>query len=114
MVRAETLTRTFDGRVAVDRLSLTVEAGEVVALLGPNGAGKTTTLRMLAALLLPSSGHASIDGIPIDATTADRVRARVGLLTERPGLWERLSVRWNLRTYRACTGSPTRPNDSTP
>ena len=104
MVLAEALTRTFDERVAVDRLSFGVEAGEVVSLLGPNGAGKTTTFRMLAGLLLPSGGHARVDGIPLDAKTADRIRARVGLLTEAPGLWERLSVRWNLRTYARLHG----------
>ena len=53
---ADRLTRTFGDRVAVRNLSLTVSTGEIVALLGPNGAGKTTTMRMLAGLILPTSG----------------------------------------------------------
>jgi ABC-2 type transport system ATP-binding protein len=93
-VSAEHLTRTFDGRVAVDDVSFSVSSGEIVALLGPNGAGKTTTLRMLAGLILPSSGEV-------------RVKGPVGLLTEAPGLWERLSVRLNVVTYARLYGLST-------
>ncbi len=99
MIHTRALSRRFDDRVAVEDLSLSVDAGEIVSLLGPNGAGKTTTFRMLAALLLPTSGDVAVDGITLTPTTAAAVRARVGLLTETPGLWERLSVRWNLITY---------------
>lgn len=99
LVEIAGLTRHFDGRVAVEDLSLSVAAGEVVTLLGPNGAGKTTTFRILAGLLPPTSGEARVAGSSLSASTSGAVRARVGLLTEAPGLWERLSVRWNLRTY---------------
>jgi ABC-2 type transport system ATP-binding protein len=96
---AEHLTRTFDERVAVRDVSLSVNAGEIVTLLGPNGAGKTTTMRMLAGLILPTAGRIAIDGLALTADTAARARASVGLLTEAPGLWERLSVHLNLLTY---------------
>ncbi len=96
---ADRLTRAFGDRVAVRDLSLSVAAGEIVALLGPNGAGKTTTLRMLAGLILPNAGSITIDGVPVSAATADQARHAVGLLTETPGLWERLTVRANLLTY---------------
>ena len=99
MVIAEHLTRAFDERVAVRDVSLSVNAGEIVALLGPNGAGKTTTMRMLAGLILPTAGRVSIDGIELSDTTAARARGSVGLLTEAPGLWERLTVGLNLLTY---------------
>jgi ABC-2 type transport system ATP-binding protein len=99
MVIAERLTRMFDARVAVRDVSLSVNPGEIVTLLGPNGAGKTTTMRMLAGLILPTSGRISIDGVELSKTTAARARGNVGLLTEAPGLWERLSVRSNLLTY---------------
>jgi ABC-2 type transport system ATP-binding protein len=106
MVIAEHLTRMFDARVAVRDVSLSVNAGEVVALLGPNGAGKTTTMRMLAGLILPTAGRISIDGIELSDDTAARARGNVGLLTEAPGLWERLSVRINLLTYARLQSVP--------
>ena len=104
MLTAEHLTRVFDTRVAVRDVSLSVNAGEIVTLLGPNGAGKTTTMRMLAGLILPTAGRISIDGIELTDATAARARGSVGLLTETPGLWERLSVRLNLLTYARLHG----------
>jgi ABC-2 type transport system ATP-binding protein len=101
---AEHLTRVFDERVAVRDVSLSVNAGEIVTLLGPNGAGKTTTMRMLAGLILPTAGHISIDGVELSKATAAQARGNVGLLTEAPGLWERLSVRINLLTYARLQG----------
>ena len=106
MVTAEHLTRVFDQRVAVRDVSLTVNAGEIVTLLGPNGAGKTTTMRMLAGLILPTGGRISIDGAELAGSTASRARGSIGLLTEAPGLWERLSVRINLLTYARLHGLP--------
>jgi ABC-2 type transport system ATP-binding protein len=104
VVRASGLSRRFDDRLAVDGLSLSVEAGQVLSLLGPNGAGKTTTFRMLAALLLPTSGEVMVAGIRLSPETGPEVRRRVGLLTEAPGLWERLTVRANLLTYARLYG----------
>ena len=96
---ADRLTRAFGDRVAVRDLSLTVAAGEIVALLGPNGAGKTTTMRMLAGLILPNAGTITIDRVRVSEATANEARRAIGLLTEAPGLWERLTVRANLLTY---------------
>jgi ABC-2 type transport system ATP-binding protein len=92
------LTRRFDGRVAVDGLSLTIEEGTVFGFLGPNGAGKTTTVRMLAALIAPTDGDALVAGhvLGIDDTA---LRRSVGILTEQPGLYDRLSARQNLRYF---------------
>ena len=104
LVIADRLTRTFGDRVAVRNLSLSVAAGEIVSLLGPNGAGKTTTMRMLAGLILPSAGRIAINRVELSAATAGVVRHAVGLLTEAPGLWERLSVRANLLTYARLQG----------
>lgn len=101
---ADRLSRMFDTRVAVRDVSLSVNAGEIVCLLGPNGAGKTTTMRMLAGLILPTAGRISIDGVELSEHTAARARGNVGLLTEAPGLWERLSVRINLLTYARLQG----------
>jgi len=104
MLIAEQLTRVFDNRVAVRDLSLSVGAGEIVALLGPNGAGKTTTMRMLAGLIPPTSGRITVNDIELTDETAGRARGCIGLLTEAPGLWERLSVRFNLLTYARLQG----------
>ncbi len=104
MISTERLTRSFGNRVAVHDVSLSVNAGEIVALLGPNGAGKTTTMRMLAGLILPTAGRVSINNIPLTEDTAGQARGSVGLLTEAPGLWERLSVRTNLLTYARLQG----------
>jgi ABC-2 type transport system ATP-binding protein len=101
---ADRLTRTFGDRVAVGDLSLSVATGEIVALLGPNGAGKTTTMRMLAGLILPTAGRVIIDRVEVSPATANAARHAVGLLTEAPGLWERLSVRLNLLTYARLHG----------
>ena len=96
---ADRLTRMFGDRVAVRDLSLSVAAGEIVALLGPNAAGKTTTMRMLAGLILPNAGTITIDRVRVSESTANNARRAIGLLTETPGLWERLTVRANLLTY---------------
>jgi ABC-2 type transport system ATP-binding protein len=89
MIEASDLHKQFGSFQAVRNISLRVDAGEVVALLGPNGAGKTTTVRMLGAILKPSSGSARVAGYDI-VTHAREVRHVVGLLTEFPGLYTRM------------------------
>ncbi|UCG25438.1 MAG: ABC transporter ATP-binding protein, partial [Chloroflexota bacterium] len=90
MIEAKGLTKRFDGFTAVDDVSLSVGHGQLLALLGPNGAGKTTTVRMLSAILQPTSGSAQINGFDVVAE-ADHVRRQIGLLTEQPGLYSRSS-----------------------
>jgi len=99
MIAASHLIRRFGSRIAVNDLSLEIRKSEIVALLGPNGAGKTTTLRMLAGLIAPSSGTVTIDGVELTRATGSALRARIGFLTEAPGLWDRLTVRENLAIY---------------
>ncbi len=89
MIEAEGLTKDFNDFRAVDSITLTVEAGSVLALLGPNGAGKTTTVRMLTSILKPSAGRACVAGYDVVKDPA-RVRANVGVLTEQHGLYERM------------------------
>ncbi len=88
-IRTERLTKQFGDFVAVDGVTLTVPEGEVLALLGPNGAGKTTTVRMLASILKPTFGWATIAGYDV-VKDAKTVRHIVGLLTEFPGLYLRM------------------------
>jgi ABC-2 type transport system ATP-binding protein len=98
MIRIDNLTKRFDSNLAVDRLTLDVKVGEVFGFLGPNGAGKTTTLRMLCALIGPSSGQAWVAGHELGRQD-DQIRRRVGILTESPGLYDRLSAEYNLRVF---------------
>lgn len=98
MIHAEGLTRRFGERIAVEDLSLEVGEGEVFGFLGPNGAGKTTTVRMLAGLLAPTAGRALVAGVDVCAEPQG-VRALVGILTEHPGLYEKLSAWHNLKFY---------------
>ncbi|PWT79568.1 MAG: multidrug ABC transporter ATP-binding protein [Blastocatellia bacterium] len=111
MISALALTRRFGARVAVDAVTFTVNRSEIVALLGPNGAGKTTTLRMLAGLIAPTRGSVVIDQVRMTRRTAGMLRARIGFLTEMPGLWDRLSVRENLQVFAALYPL-NRPNDA--
>jgi ABC-2 type transport system ATP-binding protein len=90
MIECEKLTKRFDDFTAVQELSLQVRQGELLALLGPNGAGKTTTVRMLSAILRPTTGWAKINGHDV-VKEADQVRRAIGMLTEQPGLYSRSS-----------------------
>jgi ABC-2 type transport system ATP-binding protein len=99
VIAARGLSRRFGSRVAIDKLTFDVSRREIVALLGPNGAGKTTTMRILAGLIAPSEGTVSIDGVALTRGSSNRLRRQIGLLTESPGLWDRLTVRENLLTY---------------
>jgi ABC-2 type transport system ATP-binding protein len=105
MLAARDLTRRFGDRIAVERVSLDLAPGQLLALLGPNGSGKTTTLRMLAGLISPTSGDVLLDGTVVTRATITRLRARMGFLTESPGLWDRLTVRQNLTTYARLYGA---------
>ena len=106
MISAQGVTRRFGDRVAVENVSFEVARGEVFGLLGPNGAGKTTTLRMLGGLILPSEGSVAIDGRPFTRAGGGALRARIGFLTETPGLWDNLSVADNLTIYARLFGVP--------
>jgi ABC-2 type transport system ATP-binding protein len=91
MIEAHELTKDFDGFQAVKGVSLNIPPGSVLAVLGPNGAGKTTTVRMLTSILAPTSGWAKVDGHDV-VNEPEQVRAKIGLLTEQHGLYERMKA----------------------
>ena len=94
-IQTQGLTKRFGDFVAVDNLDLEVEVGTVVSLLGPNGAGKTTTVRMLATLLHPDGGRASVAGHDVVAE-APRVRELIALTGQFAALDKHLTARENL------------------
>ncbi len=91
MIETEDLGKRFDEFWAVDGITLSVAAGQILALLGQNGAGKTTTVRMLTALLRPTRGSARVAGYDVADQGSD-VRKSVGVLTEQHGLYARMTA----------------------
>jgi ABC-2 type transport system ATP-binding protein len=89
------LTKSFNGRVVVDHVDLSVRRGEIVGFLGPNGSGKTTTIRMICGLLRPDSGSGEVLGYDI-RTEADLIKREVGYMTQRFSFYEDLTIRENL------------------
>lgn len=92
MIDVHNLHKSFGKVRAVTDLSFSVAAGEVFGLLGPNGAGKTTTLRILATLLKPDRGQATVGGYNI-LTQAEQVRSTIGVVNGGMGLYDRLTGR---------------------
>jgi ABC-2 type transport system ATP-binding protein len=88
IVRLEHIRKVYDTKVAVEDLSLTVEAGTMFGLLGPNGSGKTSTIRMMIGMTLPDSGLVSLFGEPF----ARPVLWRIGYLPEERGLYKKMNV----------------------
>lgn len=103
LVRAQNLSRNFNGVSAVEDLSFEIHAGEVFGLLGPNGAGKTTTIRMLSALISPSGGSVEVAGYRLGEHDT-QIRANVGILTESPGMYESISAERNLAFFAGLYG----------
>jgi ABC-2 type transport system ATP-binding protein len=105
------LSKRFGDRVAFDDVSFSVGHGEVFGFLGPNGAGKTTTVRTLGTLIAPTSGSATVAGIPLTPENGEAIRQRISIMPESPGLYLRLTVTENLACFAglyALTDSRTR------
>jgi len=108
VIRLDSLSKAFGKRGevrAVHEVSFTAPDGQITGLLGPNGAGKTTLLRMLATLIVPDGGTASIGGLDV---VRDRyaVREHIGVLSDARGLYPRLTARENIRYYGTLHGLP--------
>ncbi|MGI6513269.1 MAG: ABC transporter ATP-binding protein [Syntrophomonadaceae bacterium] len=102
-IETRELTRMFGDFVAVNKVSLTIEPGEVCGFLGPNGAGKSTLIRMLCGILTPSSGSGSVLGYDI-VSQSDQIKQHIGYMSQKFSLYEDLTVRENLDFYGGVYG----------
>ena len=93
------LSKRFGDRIAFENVFFDIGSGEVFGFLGPNGAGKTTTVRTLSTLIAPTSGTATVAGIPLTPDNGVEIRRRVAVMPEAPGLYLRLSVAENLECF---------------
>jgi ABC-2 type transport system ATP-binding protein len=107
VVVTHNLSRRFGALLAVRDVSLTIYRGEIFGVLGPNGAGKSTTIRMLCGILDPSGGSGRVVGFDV-ATEAEKIKSRIGYMTQRFSLYEDLTVLENLRFYAGLYGVPRR------
>ena len=92
MIQLEDVTKRYDDTIVVDRLSLQIDAGEIVGMIGHNGAGKSTTLKMIAGLVEPTSGHVRVMGHDMQRENI-RVKQRIGYLPEESSLYEAMTAR---------------------
>src|SRR5256886_12801288 len=111
MIELTDVTKRYGTKLAVDRLTLRVEQGELFAFLGPNGAGKTTTIKMLCGLLFPTAGTVKVGGFDL-VTHGDQARALISYVPDQPFLYEKLTGREFLQFTADLYGMPperTRP-----
>jgi ABC-2 type transport system ATP-binding protein len=98
VITTRSLTRTFGRNVAVNQLDLSVHKGEIFGLVGPDGAGKTTTLRLLAGIMRPSEGAATVAGYDV-RRNPEAIKARIGYMAQQFSLYEDLTVMENLNFF---------------
>ncbi|MBU0618033.1 MAG: LPS export ABC transporter ATP-binding protein [Planctomycetes bacterium] len=97
LLEAEKLVKSYNARVVVDRVSYSVDDGEIVGLLGPNGAGKTTSFRMTVGMIQPEAGRVRFLGRDVTHLPMyKRARRGIGYLSQEPSVFQRLNVEENL------------------
>lgn len=97
-IKTANLTKSFGETVAVDGLNLEIGKGELYGLVGPDGAGKTTTMRLLTSIMDPTAGEAWVAGRSI-LTEGERIKEKIGYMSQRFGLYEDLTVMENIVFY---------------
>src|SRR5437867_1745813 len=101
MIDVRHLTKTYNGSTAVNDLSFTVERGDVFGFIGPNGAGKTTTMRILATLIDPTDGEATVDGVSV-FDEPEKVRLLLGYMPDYYGVYDGIRV-WEYLDFFAAS-----------
>lgn len=100
MLELKDLVKDFDGKRAVDNISIKVEKGEILGLLGPNGAGKTTTIRMMMNIIAPDSGEIKILGENFN----EKLKDKIGYLPEERGLYRKMKISETLQFFGKLKG----------
>jgi osmoprotectant transport system ATP-binding protein len=97
-IELEELTKRYPGQAepAVDNVSMSIPAGEIVVLVGPSGCGKTTLLKMINRIIQPTSGRIILDGEDVTRTDADQLRRRIGYVIQQIGLFPHMTVAQNI------------------
>ena len=104
-VKTNNLTKVFDKNTAVENLNIEVRKGELFGLVGPDGAGKTTVMRLLAAIMQPTSGEAWVAGHSI-IHEGEKIKERIGYMPQRFGLYEDLTVEENINFFSGVYNVP--------
>lgn len=99
IIEVNGLAKTFSNELAIKNVDFHVKRGEIFGFLGPSGSGKTTTIKILTGQLSPTSGVVSIFGESVEKLKKPEYRKRFGVLTDNSGLYERLSIKDNLKLY---------------
>ncbi len=110
MLDVEKIHKSYGDSAAVESVSLSLRAGEIVGLLGPNGAGKTTTVSMIAGLFPPTGGTVTLEGVPV-AGDCSAAKRRIGVVPQDLALFDRLSALDNARTFGALYGLSPKQRD---
>src|SRR5438270_11060994 len=105
MIELIDVSKRYGTKLAVDRLSLTIEQGELFAFLGPNGAGKTTTIKMICGLLFPTAGAVRVGGYDVQAQ-GEQARQLLSYVPDQPYLYEKLTGREFLQFIGEMYGLP--------
>lgn len=104
-LKAEGLSKQYQGRRVIEGINLSISAGEIVGLLGPNGAGKTTTFYIFTGMIRPESGAVTLDGVDISRMAMyERALRGISYLPQEPSIFRRLSVRDNIRAVLEIRG----------
>jgi ABC-2 type transport system ATP-binding protein len=110
-IKTENFTKVFNGLPAVDHLTLSVFQGEIFGLVGPDGAGKTTTMRLLTAIMEPTSGQAWVSGRHT-VKEAESIKEKIGYMSQRFGLYPDLTVLENIEFYADIYGVPRKGRET--
>jgi len=112
MIELENISKRFDRTVALAAVELRVESGATVALIGPSGCGKSTLVRVLAGLVEPDAGRATIGGVEVTPETVQTVRRRMGYVIQEGGLFAHLTAARNVSIMARWLGWPAQKIDA--